>query len=41
MAITPDGKTLYVAGPDAITPVSTATGTPGTPIRVSTGPAPW
>lgn len=36
MAVTPDGKTLYVAspeGPPAVTPISTATNTPGTPIR--------
>ena len=31
---TPDGKTLYVAGSDTITPISTATGIPGQPIRV-------
>jgi DNA-binding beta-propeller fold protein YncE len=34
MAVTPDGKTLYVAGSDTITPISTATNTPGQPIRV-------
>jgi len=37
ITITPDGKTLYVAGWDTITPISTATNTPGKPIRVSTG----
>jgi DNA-binding beta-propeller fold protein YncE len=33
MAITPDGKTLYVADADTVIPVSTATNTPGKPIR--------
>ena len=38
IAITPDGKTLYVEGSDTITPISTATNTPGQPIRpVSSG----
>ncbi len=42
IAITPDGKTLYVNsgggdGPGYVTPINTATSTPGTSIRVSTG----
>ena len=43
IAITPDGKTVYVDGgggdghPGYVTPISTATNTPGQPIRVSTG----
>jgi YVTN family beta-propeller protein len=35
MAITPDGKTLYVCSGPAVVPVSTATGQAGQPIRVS------
>jgi DNA-binding beta-propeller fold protein YncE len=35
MTITPDGKTLYVAGTDTITPVSTATNTAAQPIPVA------
>ena len=40
IAITPDGKTAYVAntGLNTVTPISTATNTAGKPIRV--GPAP-
>ena len=41
MAITPDGKTLYVnssdptgRGPSYVTPISTATNTPGKPIKI-------
>ena len=36
IAITPDGKTAYVAnaGLNAVTPISTATNTPGKPIHV-------
>jgi hypothetical protein len=41
IAITPDGKTIYLDGGDGhrgyVTPVSTATGTPGHPIPVSAG----
>lgn len=41
MAITPDGKTLYVAaayltGPSVVIPIATATNTPGKPIRLET-----
>jgi DNA-binding beta-propeller fold protein YncE len=32
MAITPDGKTLYVASGNTLIPISTATNTPGKPI---------
>jgi YVTN family beta-propeller protein len=40
MAITPSGKTLYVAngGSGTVTPISTATGKAGRPIRVGGGP---
>ena len=45
IAITPDGKTVYVAntydtdrGPYTVTPINTATSTPGEPIRVGSGP---
>jgi DNA-binding beta-propeller fold protein YncE len=35
MTITPDGKTLYVlTGSGTVVPISTATNTPGQPIRV-------
>ncbi len=34
-AITPDGKTLYIACADTLIPISTATNTPGRPIHVS------
>ena len=34
IAITPDGKTLYAAGPNKVVPISTATNRPGQPIRV-------
>jgi DNA-binding beta-propeller fold protein YncE len=43
IAITPDGKTVYVDGgggdghPGYVTPINTVTDTPGMPIRVSTG----
>jgi DNA-binding beta-propeller fold protein YncE len=43
IAITPDGKTVYVGSgggdgrPGYVTPINTATGTPGAPIRVSAG----
>jgi hypothetical protein len=38
IAITPDGKTLYVACEGAVVPVSTATNTPGRPIRLARVP---
>src|SRR5215475_1936713 len=40
LAITPDGKTAYVASVSSrtVTPISTATDTPGKPIKVSIGP---
>jgi DNA-binding beta-propeller fold protein YncE len=34
IAITPDGKTAYVACGNAVTPIDLATGTPGKAIRV-------
>ena len=36
IAITPDGKTAYIADehPATVTPVATATGTPGEPINI-------
>ena len=34
IAITPDGKTAYVACESAVIPISTATNTPGKPIPV-------
>ncbi len=39
IAITPDGKTAYVVDKyrDTVTPISVATDTPGTPIRVESG----
>ena len=37
-AITPDGKTLYVATSNSVIPISTATNTPGKPIHIGTGP---
>ena len=40
MTITPDGRTLYVAGADTITPISTATNTPGQPIPVAADDVP-
>ena len=42
IAITPDGKTAYVsnAGSGTVTPISTATNTPGTPIPVGAEPGP-
>jgi DNA-binding beta-propeller fold protein YncE len=33
-AITPDGKTAYVACASHVVPISTATDTPGRPVRV-------
>jgi DNA-binding beta-propeller fold protein YncE len=49
LAVTPDGRTLYVAGPGGfrgdlfvhghtVTPVSIATGVPGTPVRAGDQP---
>ncbi len=43
VAITPDGKTAYVAnigdfGPGTVTPVATSTNTAGKPIKVGAGP---
>ena len=40
IAITPDGKTAYVAndGSDTVTPIATATNTAGPPITVGSGP---
>ena len=43
VAITPDGKTAYVAnignfGPGTVTPVATSTNTAEKPIRVGAGP---
>jgi YVTN family beta-propeller protein len=40
MAITPDGKTVYVADLNAntVTPISTATNTAGPPIKVGKNP---
>jgi DNA-binding beta-propeller fold protein YncE len=39
IAITPDGKTAYVASFDAgtVTPITVATSTPGRPIHVGKG----
>jgi YVTN family beta-propeller protein len=39
-AITPDGKTLYVASPDSgtVTPITTATNTPGKPVKTGKNP---
>ena len=37
IAITPDGKTAYVATAGAVIPISTATNKPGTPIHVGPG----
>ena len=40
IAITPDGKTAYVAAVSGtVTPITTATNTPGQPINVGYGPA--
>ena len=41
IAITPSGKTAYVASGDSdtVTPISIATGRPGHPIKVGRGPA--
>ena len=40
IAITPDGKTVYVANvySDTVTPITTATNTPGKPIKVGKAP---
>jgi YVTN family beta-propeller protein len=39
MALTPNGQTLYVADePDTVTPIATATNTPGKPIKVGQNP---
>jgi len=35
--MTPDGKTAYVTTASGVTPITLATGTPGTPIHVSGG----
>ena len=40
IAITPDGKTAYVAGSGTVTPISTATNTAGKPIRLGGSPHP-
>jgi DNA-binding beta-propeller fold protein YncE len=37
MAITPDGKTVYLACQGAVVPISTASNLPGKPIRVPPG----
>ena len=37
MAITPDGKTVYVACQGAVVPISTASNLPGKPIHVALG----
>ena len=34
LVVTPDGATVYVSGIDVVTPITTATGAAGTPIRV-------
>jgi YVTN family beta-propeller protein len=41
IAITPDGKTAYVAssGPGTVTPIRTATGTAGKAIKVGSYPS--
>jgi hypothetical protein len=38
IAITPDGKTAYVLGVHTVTPINTATNTPGKPIRLGSNP---
>ena len=40
IAVRPDGKTVYVADwrADTVTPITTATGTPGKPIKVGKEP---
>ena len=40
IAITPDGRTAYVANQDSgtVTPICTATNTPGKPITVGSDP---
>ena len=38
IAITPDGKTAYLITGSSVTPVSTATGTPGKPIYIDGNP---
>ena len=37
--ITPDGKTAYVLTGSSVTPINTATNTPGKPIHVAGAPA--
>jgi DNA-binding beta-propeller fold protein YncE len=37
IAITPDGKTVYVVASNEVVPVNTATNQPGQPIRVPYG----
>jgi hypothetical protein len=40
LAITPDGKTLYViGGPNLLTPIRTSNNHPGTPIVVGDAPS--
>ena len=38
IAITPDGKTAYVANAHSVTPIRTATGKAGKAIKVGTNP---
>lgn len=38
MAVTPNGRTVYVLSSNFVTPISTATNTAGTPIRLGTQP---
>ena len=38
IAVTPDGKTAYVACESAVIPISTATNTPGKPITLAPTP---
>ncbi|MGO9162478.1 MAG: YncE family protein [Streptosporangiaceae bacterium] len=40
IAITPDGRTVYVLNhfSDTVTPIATATNTPGKPIKVGKAP---
>jgi DNA-binding beta-propeller fold protein YncE len=43
IAVTPDGRTAYVVnfvatGNGTVTPITTATNTPGKPIKAGTGP---
>ena len=41
IAITPDGKTVYAAAHNKVVPISTATNTPGKPIRLPDGLPTW